>query len=139
MLSLQAVSGLVYYWDMIDERKYVFIAGGIGITPFRSMIMDLMEKNERRDIVLLYKAGTDDELLFRNIFSRAEQIGLQTVYFSSQQITAESIKKHAPIWQSRIYYISGPHGFVEEKRQMLETLGIPQDQIKTDLFTGYEE
>lgn len=129
---------MIYLWHMIAERKYVFIAGGIGITPFRSMVSELLYKRARCEIVLFYQANTEEELLFRDIFTKAEEIGLRTVYLIKQSLKAEDIQQHAPRWQSRVYYISGPQGFVEEKRQMLEQLGIPEERIKTDLFTGYE-
>lgn len=123
---------------MIAGQKYVFIAGGIGITPFRSMVVDLLHGKEKRDIVLFYKVHNDDEILFRDIFRRAEKIGLQTVYVVNKRLQANEIKRQTSDWSSRVYYISGPQGFVAEERDMLEQMGIAQEHIKTDLFTGYE-
>ena len=64
-----------------SREKLVFIAGGIGITPFRSMVQDLRDRGEARPIILLYGAATRDEVAYRDIFRSAEQeLGLRTIY-----------------------------------------------------------
>ncbi len=58
-----------------------FIAGGIGITPFRSMVKYLIDTGEKRDIVLFYSNYAEDEIVFRDVFEQATQIfGLRVVY-----------------------------------------------------------
>ena len=70
-----------------------FIAGGIGITPFRSMIKYLVDTGGRRDIVLLYANRLEGEIVFREVFSDAERsIGLKTVY------TLTDLKNARPEW-----------------------------------------
>ncbi|HUX21389.1 MAG TPA: oxidoreductase, partial [Spirochaetia bacterium] len=59
----------------------VFIAGGIGITPFRSMIKYLVDKGEERKITLVYSNYTADEIVFKDVIEEAQKkIGLKTVY-----------------------------------------------------------
>jgi ferredoxin-NADP reductase len=50
------------------QEKLVFIAGGIGITPFRSMVKYLKDINEMRDIILFYCNKTEDEIVYKEIF-----------------------------------------------------------------------
>ena len=51
----------------------MFIAGGIGVTPFRSMISYMLDTFERRPIVLFYANKTVDEILYRDVFDRAQR------------------------------------------------------------------
>jgi ferredoxin-NADP reductase len=133
---------------MVEEKSYVFIAAGIGITPFRSMIHGLVARMEKKDITLLYQARNEEELLFRDLFDKAEEvIGLQTIYVLSNPpqnwtgeqgyISKEFLSKFVPDLKSRVFYVSGPQEFVEKTRDMLMEIDIRLDNIKTDLFTGY--
>jgi glycine betaine catabolism B len=125
---------------MKAEQKYVFIAGGIGITPFRSMIVELLHKKQKCDIYLLYQARNEDELLFKDIFTRAErEIGLRAMFYPTTTITEDTLTENIKDYGTRLYFISGPQGFVEQKRQMLQDLDIDIDHIKTDLFSGYQD
>jgi ferredoxin-NADP reductase len=63
------------------KTKLAFLAGGIGITPFRSMIKFLVDHYEKRDVVLLYSNRSADEIAYREVFDEAAKtIGLKTVY-----------------------------------------------------------
>ncbi len=121
--------------------KLVFIAGGIGITPYRSMIKSLLDTKQSRDIILLYAAKTADEFSFRDLFEQAQQIGLRTIYLETDKtgfITADLIKKEIPDWKDRIFYVSGPEPMVEAYEKMLKETGIADTGLKTDFFPGYE-
>ncbi len=136
-----------------ERAKLVFIAGGIGITPFRSMVRYLLDKNLSRDIVLLYSANTVEEFVFGDVFSEAQnRFAMRTVYAISEKrnvpegwggetgfIDTEMIKRQIPDWQDRIFYISGPEPMVRSMENILQGMGISGDRIKTDYFPGYEE
>jgi len=55
------------------NRKLAFLAGGIGITPFRSMIKYLLDKNERRDMVLIYANKSAEDIAYNDIWSEARK------------------------------------------------------------------
>jgi hypothetical protein len=55
------------------NKKLVFIAGGIGITPFRSMIKYLADKNEKRDIVVFYSNNSVQDIAYKEIFNLAQK------------------------------------------------------------------
>jgi hypothetical protein len=62
------------------KQKLVFMAGGIGITPFRSIVKYLIDKNERRDVVLFYSNKIKEEIVYKDVFDKArEAIGLRVV------------------------------------------------------------
>ena len=121
--------------------KLVLIAGGIGITPFRSMIKYLVDTKQSRDVILLYTAKTADEFCFRELFTQAEQIGLKTQYLETSKtgfLTPEFIQQEIPDWADRVFYVSGPEPMVESYQTMLKQTGVRDAGIKTDFFPGYE-
>lgn len=133
------------------EQKLVFIAGGIGITPFRSMVQYLIDKNEKRDIVLFYANKTEDEIAYRDVFSQAQNVcGLKVVYTitdtsavpqswqgSTGRINAQMIRDAVPDFKQRIFYLSGPHAMVTAYEQILKNMGVKNTNIKKDFFPGF--
>lgn len=132
------------------KQKLVFIAGGIGITPFRSMVQYLIDSQERRDVVLLYKCSRASEFVYTEVFADAQPYGIQTVYLAKDArqapagvtvtagvIDSELITKKISAYQKRLYYLSGPPAMVATYKDLLRSLHIPRSQIKTDYFTGY--
>lgn len=131
------------------NKKLVFIAGGIGITPFRSMAKYLIDKNERRDIVLLYSNKKENEIAYRDIFDKAGEFGMKSVYTITDSgvregwegkigfIDENMIKTEVPDFKDRIFYISGPHIMVTTFENVLKNMGVKRGQIKTDYFPGF--
>ena len=132
-------------------KKLVFIAGGIGVTPYRSMVKYLLDTGETRIITLLYSARTSDDFAYRDVFAQArKEFGLNAIYVATdEQVTSSNadtragiidtqlIKNEIPDYQERIFYISGPQAMVTAMKDQLSNLGIPAHQIKVDYFPGY--
>ena len=132
------------------STKLVFIAGGIGITPFRSMIKYLIDKNEKRDVVVLYSNNTMVDIAYPEIWQSAlEKLGIKVVctLTDTQNLTKDwsgrigfispkIITDEVPDYTNRTYYISGPHGMVAACSEMLSKMHIPKRRIKTDYFPG---
>lgn len=133
------------------SQKLVFIAGGIGITPYRSMIKYLIDKNEPRDAVLLYSETKKENLAYTELFDQAKKhIGLKPVYTLTDLdslphswigktgfVSGEMIKSEIPDYNQRLFYISGPHPMVKALQESLAGIGVPNNQIKIDFFPGY--
>ena len=131
------------------KKKLVWIAGGIGITPFRSQAQYLMDTNNKRDITLLYSNKTAPEIAYKDVFTAAqEKIGLRTIYALTNEsapvpnthngfIDAALIQKEIPDYTERIFYISGPHGMVEAFKKTLHAMGVSRFNIKADYFPGF--
>ena len=120
-----------------SSKKLVFIAGGIGITPFRSIIKYLIDKNEKRDIVLFYANKTADEIVYKDVFDEAEKkFGLKTIYVL-EHMNSETIKREVPDFLDRTFYLSGPHAMVDAYKKILNEIGVCSSQIMTDYFPGY--
>ena len=119
-----------------QKKKIVFVAGGIGITPFRSMVKYLMDTNDKRPVVLLYSNKTDADIAYREIFDEAGQkIGMKTVYTGI--ITPAIISAEVPDYKERLFYISGPHSMVGALKGTLISMGVSRFNIKTDYFPGF--
>lgn len=133
------------------NQKLVFIAGGIGVTPFRSMIKHLLDMNEERNIILLYSNKTVADIAYKDIFDSAQmKLGIKTVYAITDPgevpagwtvrrgfIDANLIKGEVPDYLERTFYISGPHGMVSAFEVTLKNMGVKRSNIKTDYFPGF--
>lgn len=120
------------------SKKLVFIAGGIGVTPFRSMIKYLIDKNEKRDIILIYSVKTEDEIAYKDIFEEGKKaFGLKIVYMVGDFLTVDTVAKEILDRKERAFYLSGPNAMVENYRKLLISMGIRRGNIKTDYFPGF--
>lgn len=118
-----------------NDQKLVFIAGGIGITPFRSMIKYLIDSKQKRDVILFYSAQTEQEFVYKDSFKKANII---TIYLTGKNfITADMVKKEVADFNERIFYLSGPPAMVGNYKKILKDIGIADIAIKTDYFPGY--
>lgn len=118
--------------------KLLGIAGGVGITPFRSMVKELNAMNQKRDMVILYVALNEDDLMYKDIFEEAKKVGLTMIYATSPiRLTGQQIKDYVPDVISRTVYISGPPAMTRHTARVVKSLGIRRSHIKTDYFAGY--
>ena len=143
----QLAGGFVLPKD--PNEKLAFIAGGIGVTPFRSMIQQMVNAQDKRSTVLLYGNNKANEIAYADVFNRAErELGLRTVYAVAQDAVPDSnmhhgfidaalIKREVPDFKERIFYISGPRAMVVRFQKVLGELGIAKSRIKTDFFPGF--
>ncbi len=135
-----------------EKRPLVFIAGGIGITPYRSMIKSLLDQVKSRNITLIYSVRSADEIAFKKIFDKAERHGwLKIIYVVSDESTVTGtwkgkvgvlnenmIKEVVGDLDQSLFYVSGPPPMVVSIEKMLAGLGVPNGSIKSDFFPGYD-
>jgi len=119
-----------------QSRKLAFLAGGVGITPFRSMAKQLADSGQKRDAVLVYAAAGQTEYAFNDIFTAARSAGLRTEYITGQ-LDQNVLIKLIPDYKQRTFYISGPYGFVHSMEESLLKAGLPAGKLVTDYFPGY--
>ncbi len=120
----------------LDETfDAVFIAGGIGITPIRSIIRQIEQLNFKHNVELLYSEA-EEMYPFHYEFDELDFLNVQ--YRNTIDNTKESIEELAKKYQnSAIYYIAGSPGFVTGIKEQLSELNIQSSNIKFDRFTGY--
>lgn len=132
-----------------SNEKLIFIAGGIGVTPFRSIIKNLTEQGVKKDIVLFYSASSPEEFVYKDIFKEAENFGVKTIYILGSKeplkswtgetgyITEPMIKKYAPDFLNRKIYLSGPVAMVNNYKNLFTKMGASNSQMVTDYFPGF--
>ncbi len=130
-------------------KKLAFIAGGIGVTPFRSMARYLIDTKDTRAVTLLYSNKTASEIAYKDVFDEAARtIGMKTVYALTNELTSKPdihtgmidhalIAREIPDYRERTFFISGPHGMVEAFKKTLRAMGVSRSHIKTDYFPGF--
>lgn len=120
----------------------VFITGGIGITPVRSIIAQATHDKTNHKITLIYTnrtpalAAYTDEL--ERFAAENKNFTFVPVYTSTQgHVNTDLIKRHVPDVAAPRYYLSGPEGMVKAMRSLLIEIGADEDNIKTEEFEGY--
>lgn len=128
------------------QTPLVFVAGGIGVTPFRSMLSWLHHAGESRPIRMLYQVNTEDDIIFQDVFDDARQHVTIVVNEPSAawggergQLTAEMIIGLEKPTDDTLLYLSGPESFVQPLQATLRTMGVSGQNIVLDEFQGYDE
>lgn len=126
----------------LDESSpAVFIAGGVGITPFRAMIKYAYDQKLKTPITLIY-SNYNDNFLFKKTLEgwKQELPNLTIIYHNSSQdgrLTIENILKSKIFNLKSIYYLAGPPKMVDSFEKMLLELGVDKTNIRYDQFDGY--
>jgi len=127
----------------------VFLIGGIGVTPVRSMIAQATHDKTAHRIILLHASRTPADLPFKSDFEQLARDNPNFSYITTVEtapagwqgergfIDAEMVKRHIPDLHKPIYYLCGPEGMVGAMWELLESFDINEDNIRTEQFTGY--
>jgi len=124
-----------------DEKftNHIFVAGGIGVTPFRSILLDLKHKHQNPNVTLMY-ANKDEVILFHeelnNLKNTLSNFELE-MFNPDNPLTSEAIFSKFHNQENTAIYLSGPEPMVEKFLIDLETMGIDREVIKRDYFPGY--
>jgi ferredoxin-NADP reductase len=134
------------------ERPVVLVAGGIGITPFMSMLRQSVHERSSRPIVLLYSNRRPEDAAFlgelrhmaeRNpgfrLVATMTDLARSTVPWKGEarQIDAAMVRNAIAGLDRPIAYVAGPPGMVAALRGVLAQAGIDEDDIRSEEFFGY--
>lgn len=127
-----------------ESTPAVFIAGGIGITPFRSIIKYALDQNLNTPITLFY-SNSDNNFLFKKELGRWQRkLPNLTIHYLDtskhkrlNRVTLQQILNFPLSIVNYIYYLAGPPTMVDEFEKILLSLGIDQISIRYDRFDGY--
>jgi len=136
-----------YFYPETNTNNLVFLAAGIGITPFLSIVKDYADKKIKKEIDLYYTNKTFKDITFyKNLNKLAKNNFLRVHYYiTREKIKRESIcnykhikinnlKKELINLKNKTYYICGPIDFVSDMRKQLIKLKIKEKQIFTESF-----
>jgi ferredoxin-NADP reductase len=133
-------------------RPAVLLAGGIGITPFRSILFRAAKEKLPHRIFLFYSNRRPEDAPFFEALQALEKensnyklIATMTGMEDSHKewhgesglINQELLARYLQNAVSPIYYIAGPAGMVKSLHTMLNEAGVDDDDIRTEEFVGY--
>ncbi|MEO5757040.1 MAG: FAD-dependent oxidoreductase [Mesorhizobium sp.] len=133
-------------------RPAVFLAGGIGITPFRSMILDATERGLFHRLFLFYGNRRAEDAAFLSELSELEKQNPRFKLIATctepdgapadwrgerGYITREVISKYVGDIAAPVYYVAGPPAMVSAMETLLEEARVKAKDVKAETFLGY--
>lgn len=128
----------------------VFLSGGIGITPVRSIVLQATNDKTAHQLFLFYANKTPADAAFLDELREAEKVNPNFTFIPSMTeeksgkwngetgfFTKEMLKKYLGDLKVPIFYICGPASMVSSLRKTLTDAGVNDDNIRTEEFTGY--
>jgi len=132
--------------DRHHAPGYVFIAGGVGITPIMSILRTFADRRDRKPLVLFYAGKTWEEMTFReNLEELSKIMDLQVVYVLEEapegwkgeqgRINAEIMARHLP--KDRLayeYFLCGPEPMQNAVKECMNKLGLRLENVQSESF-----
>lgn len=126
---------------------FVFIGGGVGVTPLASMVRTLLDRDDARPLLLVHAANAWEGLCLRERF---EALARQHANFrwvpvlesppadwggERGYVTAEILRRHLPPRHGRLqYFVCGPAPMMDALERVLAELGVPPDRVHTERY-----
>lgn len=135
-----------------SSKAGVFLAGGIGITPFHSILREAAHDKLPHHLYLFYSNRRPEDAAFLDELEGMQKLNPNVRFVPTMTEMEKSKQKWAgktgfidskmltgtlPSLQGPIYYIAGPPAMVAAMRQMLISAGADEDDIRTEEFAGY--
>lgn len=122
-----------------NQTPLVMIAGGSGITPFRSMLGHLAKQNSQRDVQLLFYIRNEDNSLFKQEFENiaAQFKNIKVTLINSEKegfISSEHLQEHCPDLLARTLMVCGPTPMIQATRRLAAEMGLTEDKIRFEYF-----
>jgi len=135
-----------------NEKRQCFLVGGIGITPFRSMLEYIAEKKLGTNVIVIYSNKTPEDIAFRKELDMLaiENKNIKIIHTITRpeesktawkgltgRIDAEMVERLVPDWKQRTFFVCGPPAFVDATEKFLLEMGIAREKVRVERFTGY--
>lgn len=132
--------------DRYEAAGYVFIAGGIGITPLLSCLRTMADRGDRRPVLLFYADTTRDGMAYRDALetlrARLDLTIVDVIEHPADDwqgetglLTPEVLARHLPDASTpRMYFLCGPEPMLDAVRPALQARGVPDARIQLERF-----
>lgn len=128
-----------------DAKNLVFIAGGIGITPFISMLRYIYDKKLERNVTIIWGNKTAKDIAFKDELEKitSEMPSLKIIHIMSSQddwqgekgyLDAEKLKKYVTDFDNSQFFLCGPPVMMSNVVKILKGLGVPKRRIHYERF-----
>ena len=143
------------YGDLVlhddANRPAIFLAGGIGITPFRSMVVDATSRGLQHRLFLFYSNRKPEDAAYltelRELEKENPQLKLIATFTEGEaapqgnavehgHITAEMLATHVGDLVAPIFYVAGPPAMVSAMEVVLQSAGVDQKNVRAEKFAG---
>lgn len=134
------------------ETAAVFIAGGIGITPFRSMLRQASHEKRPGKLTLFYSNRRPEDAAFlaelQELTQKVKNFGIVSTMTAMEDsdenwdgetghVDSAMLKRHIADLSEPTYYVAGPPDMVDAMQETLREAGIQGERIKAEQFSGY--
>lgn len=139
-------AGNFYFNPLIHKNCMVYIAGGSGITPFMSMIREIVECGLDRTVYLFYGSRTSGDVIFGDEITRLAQ-RFENIHFipviekpadeyegACGFITRDVLREVLEDIDDKSFFICGPQGLYDFCLPQVEDLGVPRRKIKQEMY-----
>lgn len=127
------------------DRPLLFVAGGTGIAPLRSMLIEHLARPTSQPVALIYSARSIDEFAFRSELSALEAAGRISCYFTVTRgetqdwqgrrgRISEALLKEALPSPESVCFLCGPPQLIADTKALLSALGISDDRIRLERY-----
>jgi predicted ferric reductase len=132
--------------DIDPAPGYVFLAGGIGISPFMSMLRTMADRRDRRPVLLFYGDKSWDVMAYREEIEELRgRMDLDVVYVLEEPhegwegetgfIDAEKLRRHMPEEGiERLYFVCGPEPMLVAAEAALADIGVSLESMRSERF-----
>ncbi|HVW71898.1 MAG TPA: FAD-dependent oxidoreductase [Candidatus Paceibacterota bacterium] len=132
-------------------RPAVFLAGGIGITPFHAMAADAAARNLPHRLILFYSSRRKEDAAYLEELERIAAAHPRFTFVPTLtaddpasdwngergRVDAAMLARHIPAGVFPVYYLAGPQRMVLATRDLLAATGVSRDDIRYEEFSGY--
>jgi predicted ferric reductase len=137
----------VFSIDRHEGAGFVFIGGGVGVTPLLSMLRTLADRHDVRPCLVFFGNHDENGIVLRDeLEALRESLNLEIVHVLSQpaptwtgergHLDAEILRRHLPPEYARLeYFICGPEAMMDASEEALTQLGVPAFRVHSERFS----